>query len=344
MRYHQLIRSGPAVSELGFGASPLGGVYGSFAEQDGIRAVRAALDAGITFFDVAPYYGRTAAESVLGKALRGIDRHRYVLATKVGRYGNEAFDLTASRVARSVRDSLRRLGVDHLDLVQCHDVEFGNLDQVIAEAIPALRGLQDAGLVGGIGITGYPLSALAYIAARVPVDTVMSYCQYTLQNQRLAVRVPELAAAGAAVINASPLAMGALTSRGAPSWHPAAARVLASCAQAAALCRERGSDIAKLALQFAVSTSRWATTVAGIGSAPHVRRNVSWIEEPLDQELLALVDGVLAPVRDDGWTSGRPENQDPRAIMTGEIIDSHVRQPYQPQRLRAASSLRSIRS
>jgi L-galactose dehydrogenase len=89
MRYRTLGRCGSMVSELGFGASPLGGIYGTFAEHDGIDAVHSALDAGVNFLDVSPYYGLTAAETVLGKALRGIDRDRYVLATKVGRYGDK---------------------------------------------------------------------------------------------------------------------------------------------------------------------------------------------------------------------------------------------------------------
>lgn len=311
MRYQQLGSSGPFVSQLGFGASPLGGVYGPVAEQDGIQAVHAALDAGITFFDVAPYYGSTAAETVLGKALRGIGRDQYVLATKVGRHEDHVFDFTADGVTRSVRQSLRRLGVDHLDLVQCHDVEFAALDQVAGEAIPALRALQDAGLVRAVGITGYPLSALAYIAARVPVDTVMSYCQHTLQNRGLAARAPEFTATGAAVINASPLAMGALTNRGAPPWHPAPAEVLLRCARAASLCRQRGSDIAKLALQFAVTTGNYLTTVVGTASAADLRRDIAWIEEPVDEDLLAEIATVLAPVRDQGWINGRADNQDP---------------------------------
>ena len=69
--------------------------------------MHAALDAGITFFDVAPYYGLTAAETVLGKALRGIDRDRYVLATKVGRYG-QVFDFSVGAVTHSLRSSLAR--------------------------------------------------------------------------------------------------------------------------------------------------------------------------------------------------------------------------------------------
>jgi aryl-alcohol dehydrogenase-like predicted oxidoreductase len=108
VRYRQLGTHGPVVSELGFGASPLGGIYGGFAEKAGIEAVHAALDAGITFFDVAPYYGLAAAETVLGKALRGIDRDLYVLATKVGRYGGQVFDFSAGAVTHSLRGSLAR--------------------------------------------------------------------------------------------------------------------------------------------------------------------------------------------------------------------------------------------
>ena len=312
MRYRQLGTHGPVVSELGFGASALGGIHGRFAETAGIEAVHAALDAGITFFDVAPCYGLAAAETVLGKALRGIDRDWYVLATKVGRYGDRVFDFSAAAVTRGLRDSLARLGVDHVDLIQCHDVEFGSLDQVASETIPALRTLQDAGLVRGVGITGYPLAALAYIADVAPVDTVMSYCQYTLQDRRLAASVNEFAAAGAATINASPLAMGALTSRGGPPWHPAPPEVLARCSRASAACQVRGADLAKLALQFSVTTSPCVCTVVGSASPANVRRNIAWIEEPIDDDLLAAIDAIFAPVRDLGWASGRAENQNPR--------------------------------
>jgi L-galactose dehydrogenase len=311
VRYRTLGSSGPAISELGFGASPLGGIYGTFAEQAGIDAVHAALDAGINFLDVSPYYGLTAAEAVLGKALRGIGRDRYVLATKVGRYGDNVFDFSAARVARSVRESMGRLGVRHIDLIQCHDIEFGSLDQIADETIPALRALQDSGLIRWVGITGYPLPALLHIARRAGVDTVMSYCQYTLQDRRLAASAAHFTAAGAAIINASPLAMGALTSRGAPPWHPAPPQVREFCARAAALCQERGGSLEKLALQFSVTTSPCVTTVVGSSRAANIRRDAAWLSEPIDVGLLGKVEAVLAPVRDVGWLNGRPENQDP---------------------------------
>jgi L-galactose dehydrogenase len=311
VRYRMLGSSGPLVSELGFGASPLGGIYGTFAEQDGIAAVHAVLDAGINFLDVSPYYGLTAAETVLGKAPRGIDRDRYVLATKVGRYGDDAFDFSAARVTRSVRESMQRLGVGHIDLIQCHDVEFVSLEQVAGEAIPALRALQETGLVRWVGETGYPLPALLHVARQVPVDTVMSYCHYTVQDRRLAARAAEFAAAGVALVNASPFGMGALTDKGAPPWHPAPEQVLDRCAQAAALCRERGSSLAKIALQFSVTTSPCVTTVVGSASPANVQRGVDWIGEPIDADLLGDVEAILEPVRDIGWINGRPENQDP---------------------------------
>jgi L-galactose dehydrogenase len=139
----------------------------------------------------------------------------------------------------------------------------------------------------------------------------MSYCQYTVQDRRLAARAPAFAAAGVALINASPLGMGALTDRGAPPWHPAQVQVLARCARAAAACRERGASLAKLALQFSIATSPCVTTVVGSASADHIRRDIAWIREPIDTDLLAEVEEILAPVRDAGWVNGRPENQDP---------------------------------
>ncbi|GAA5167754.1 MULTISPECIES: aldo/keto reductase [Amycolatopsis] len=310
MKRRPLGGTGLEVSELGFGASPLGRLPRG-GERRGIEAVHTALELGITFFDVSPYYGETVAETVLGKALRGVDRSAYVLATKVGRYSDTEFDFSAERVTRSVRESLDRLGTDHLDLVQCHDVEFGDLDQVVRETIPALRALQEDGVIGAVGVTGYPLPALAYVVERAPVDTIISYCHYTLQNRRLAAWRDRFARRGTAVINASPLAMGALTNRGAPSWHPAPAEILKCCAEAGALCGARGEELARVALQFAVSTGDFPTTLVGAADPEEVRRNVRWLSEPRDEELLREVEACLEPVRDVSWPNGRPENQNP---------------------------------
>jgi L-galactose dehydrogenase len=297
------------VSALSYGASPLGSVFREIDEAEGIRTVHTALDLGINFIDVSPYYGSTRAESVLGRALATVPREAYFLATKVGRYGPEAFDFSAARVTASVDESLRRLQVEHIDLIQCHDIEFGSLDQVVEETLPALRRLREQGKVRFIGITGYPLSIFRYVADRTEVDTILSYCRYSLNDTALETLIPYLQQKGAGIISASPLSMGLLTERGAPEWHPAPVELKQACARAAEHCRRRGVDIAQLALQFAVANEAIATTLVGTASPENLRKNAAWIEHVPDPELLAEVRTILAPVQDLTWPTGRPENQ-----------------------------------
>src|SRR5881394_2523033 len=179
MEYRRLGRTSLNVSLLGFGASPLGNVYSVVDPAEGVRAVALAIANGINFFDVSPYYGATLAEERLGKALRG-KRQEVVLATKCGRFGLNDFDFSAKRVAESMDESLQRLQTDYIDLFQAHDVEFGDVRQIIEETIPAMRKLQKEGKARYIGITGYPLRIWRKIADAVEVDTILSYCHYNL--------------------------------------------------------------------------------------------------------------------------------------------------------------------
>jgi L-galactose dehydrogenase len=303
-------QTGLRVSVLSYGASPLGSVFRGIEEPEGIRTVHAALDLGINLIDVSPYYGLTKAETVLGKALKGVDRARYYLATKVGRYGAEPkdFDFSAARVTRSVDESLARLGVEHVDIIQCHDIEFGDLDQVVNETLPALRQLVRRGKARFVGITGLPLKVFQYVLDRASVDTILSYCHYSLQDESLAGLLPYLQEKKVGIISASPLSMGLLSNREPPAWHPAPADVQAACAKAAALCRERGMDIAKLAVQFAVENPQIATTLVGTASVQNITNNIRWVDEPIDRELLSAVREILKPVHNKTWPSGRPEN------------------------------------
>src|ERR1039457_6127192 len=103
-----------------------------------------------------------------------------VLATKCGRYGNADFDFSAARVKRSIDESLQRLQTDYVDLLQAHDIEFGEVTQIWSETIPALREIQRSGKARHIGISGYPLKMLRSVAKLAPVDTILSYCRYNL--------------------------------------------------------------------------------------------------------------------------------------------------------------------
>jgi L-galactose dehydrogenase len=308
VEYQELGRTGLRVSRLGFGAAALGGVYGPADDSAASRVVRVALDLGVNIIDVSPYYGKTRAEAVLGRALRGLDRSSYLLATKVGRYGLDDFDFSADRVVSSVDESLARLGTDHLDLIQCHDIEFGDLDQVVTETIPALFRLRDQGKVRHVGITGYPVSTLMRVAERTALDTVLSYCRYTLLDRRLLSAAPFFESRGIGLMNASPLAMGLLTDGGPPSWHPAPARLRETAATVVRHCRAHGIDVAELALRFAIGPAAFATTFVGTADANEMARNVRWIDRPIDDDLLHEIDAILGRDGDQGWSSGRPEN------------------------------------
>ena len=308
MNYRPLGKTGLKLSTIGFGASPLGGVYGRLDEQEGIRAVLTALDLGVNFIDVAPYYGITKAEIVLGKALKQTPRDSYYLSTKVGRYGSSDFDFSARRVVASVDESLARLNVDYVDIIFCHDIEFGSLDQMVEETIPALRGLQDSGKVRLVGVSGLPLGIFPYVAERVDLDTILSYCHYTLYDTSLESIIPSLQRKEIGIIGASPFGMGLLTGQELPAWHPATPEMRAACANARLHCQRKGVDITKLALQFSVSNPDIVTTLVGIGSPEDIIANVQAIAQPIDQQLLAEVQTILAPVRDQTWMSGRPEN------------------------------------
>jgi L-galactose dehydrogenase len=310
MKYRVLGKTGWKVSILGFGAAPLGGTHGAIREKDGVRAVHTAIDLGINLIDVAPYYGLTIAESMLGKALKDVPREKYYLATKVGRYGakDSDFDFSAKRITASVDESLRRLGVSHIDLIQLQDVQYARREQLMEESIPALMRLKRRGKVRHVGITALPIHALRRVCERVEVDTVHSYCNFCLANTRLVQLLPLLSERRVGVINAAPLAMGLLTEKGPPPWHPAPASIRDGCRRAVEYCRKKKVSLPKLALQFATSHRDISTTLVGTADPKKVRECVKWLETDLDYSLLTEVQDVLTPIRNETWPSGRKEN------------------------------------
>lgn len=272
--------------------------------------VQQALELGIRAFDTSPYYG--PSEELLGTALntdwvRGhCARSTYFLETKVGRIAGAEFDYSASWVRQSVRRSLHRLRTDYLDLVYCHDVEFVSDDEVM-EAISELRRIRDEeGIIRYIGISGYPIDVLCRLAERVlhdtgePLDAVMSYANFTLQNTSLATRgISRLAAAGVSVVpNASPLGMGLLRRAGPPvgvtDFHPAGTALRRAIRRASDFCDSHGERLETVAIRFALET--WLRAGSAVGSRGDPASGVPWkrqsIEETGAQKLGVSVMGV----------------------------------------------------
>ena len=311
MQFRPLGRTGLQMPYLSFGASSLGQEFRPVDINEAIRSVGVALDLGMTFIDTSPFYGRGMSECLLGIALRGVPRDRYLLGSKLGRYSGEHFDFSARRVVESVDVSLQRMGVDHLDIMLCHDIEFVEMSQIIDETLPALRKVQQSGKVRFVGVSGYPMHLFRYVLDRAPLDVVLSYNHYTLQNTMLAGLVPYLQSKGVGIMNAAPFSARLLTNSTLPAWHKATPEVRAVCRRAAEHCTSRGVDIAQLALQFSLRNADLATCVVGSANPENVRKWAAWAESPIDETLLGEVLAILAPVHDWFYIEGRPQNNDP---------------------------------
>lgn len=307
MKYNEIGKTGMVVSELSFGASSLGGVFHGVKEADAIAAVHAAVDGGMNFIDVSPYYGHYKAETVLGKALREIDRNKYYLSTKVGRYGKDGvntWDYSAKRAVDSVYESMERLGIEHIDLINVHDIEFADLKQVAYETLPALVELREKGIVSHVGITDLQPENLKWVIENVPagtVESVLCFCHYSLNDDLLTEYFDFFEANGIGVINASPLSMGLLSTRGVPDWHPAPKALVDACARAASYCNSKGCPIEKLAIQYSIGNPRIATTLFSSANPDNVRRNIEYASTPADPALVSEVRDIIGDQKRVRW-------------------------------------------
>jgi len=305
MVYNEIGKTGMKVSNLGFGASSLGGVFHGIREDEGIRAVHTAVDNGINFIDVSPYYGHLKAEMVLGKALKEIPRDKYYLSTKVGRYGKDGvnlWDYSAKRATESVYESMERLNIDYIDLINVHDIEFqaaldGGLQKIVDETLPALVELRRKGVVGHVGITDLQPENLKWVIEHCDqgtVESILCFCHYSLNDTLLRDYLDFFEAHNVGVVNASPLSMGLLSHRGAPDWHPAPIPLREACKKAAAYCQEKGYPIEKLAMQFSTSMNpRIATTLFSSANPDNVLKNIGYVNAPIDSQLVTEIQQII---------------------------------------------------
>ena len=259
--------------------------------------VHRALSLGVRAFDTSPYYG--PAELLLGSALdttfvrERVTRRDYFLLTKVGRISSSEFDYSASWVRKSVSRSLERLRTDYLDVVYCHDVEFVSHEEVLT-AVTELRKIRDeSSSVKYVGISGYPVTTLCEVAEMIlektgePLDIVMSYANFTLQNTTLSsLALPRLKKAGVDVVpNASVLGMGLLRHAGVPqgaqgNWHPSPNELRSTAKAASDWCAARNDKIEKVAIRFAIEN--WMREGADVGSKGDPASGIPWKRETIE--------------------------------------------------------------
>jgi L-galactose dehydrogenase len=310
MKYNRLGKTNITVSALSFGASSLGGVFHDVDESEAIATVKAALDAGINYFDVAPAYGATRSETVLGKALKRVDRSSYYLSTKVGKYtapgayGEDTLDYSRARIRSSLDESAARLGTDYFDMIYIHDIEYQNRSHTecaMTEGFAAVLELIREGRVGGVGFGIYPIDLWQRILKDMPVDAVLIHNHYCLNDDRLLELLPLAQKNDVGLVNASPYASGLLTDRGPADWHPATAEDRAVFRKAADFCRAHGTSISKIAFQFASQNLHIPTTMFSTANRESLKRSLQWYEEPIEHGMVAELREILSPVHNKDW-------------------------------------------
>ena len=310
MRYRTLGTTGLEVSVIGFGASPLGNVFGEVTSPAAEKAAASAMDRGINLFDVSPYYGLTLAEERLGQAVEN-KRQDILLATKCGRYGAHEFDFSAKSILREFEQSLRRLRTDYVDLLQVHDIEFGDIRQIVDETLPAMEKLKEQGKVRCIGLTSYWPGLLARVASQAKVDCVLNYCHANLFVEDIEQElVPFAEQSGIGLLNASPLHMGLLADKPVPSWHPAPQAVRDAALTVRSACARYGVDPGTLGLRICLDHPAVASTLVGISSEAEVTAACAALDWTPPEELLQAVRRIVEPVHNVVWPSGLAENQD----------------------------------
>jgi len=291
---------------LGFGCGAFAGGYGDVNQKEANDVIRKALKVGINFFDTAPLYSSKNArsEEILGQALQGIPRNSYVLNTKCGRdrVGDERiYNYTASGVRKSLENSLKRLRLEYVDMFTLHDVEFADsIDIIVNEALPEMRKLQKEGYTRSVGISGYPLDVLLIVARRFKLDYVLTYSNYSIQNESLVNYIDEFKKLGCGVLNAAPLVLGFFTRQGPRNWHFAPNEMTQLAPKISKMCDDKGIDVASLAIKYSLhapltKSGQITSTLVGITNVQELDVMVKCLEPltPVETEAVAKAKDIF---------------------------------------------------
>lgn len=293
-------RRGLPLTELGMGAAQLGNLYRETTDEQAAGAVGAAWGAGIRYFDTAPHYGLGLSERRLGLLLATHPRDEYVVSTKVGRllvdspelaertddqgfavpaYSRRVWDFSRDGILRSFEASLKRTGLDSIDIAYLHDPD-DHLEQALGEGIQTLIELRDQGVVRAVGAGMNQSEALASLIRVADVDLVMLAGRYTLLEQSAADDLLPLALEhGVGVVIAGVYNTGLLSSpRPAAdakyNYEAAPTELIARANAIADVCERHGVTLPEAALAFPLLHPAVISVVVGVRDERQMTSNV----------------------------------------------------------------------
>jgi D-threo-aldose 1-dehydrogenase len=333
-------RTGVELTELGFGASVIGNLYRATSAEEATAALNTAWDAGIRYFDTAPHYGLGLSEWRLGSALHKRPRGEYVVSSKVGRLlvpneqprgvDTEGFvvrddlrrqwDFSRDGVLRSIEDSLRRTGLDRLDIVYLHDPD-DHWRQAAEEAMPALADLRDQGVIGAIGAGMNQSAMLARFLRETAADVVMLAGRYTLLDQSsLDDVLPAAQEHGKSVVAVGVFNSG-LLSRDRPTegmkydYQDAPPELVARARAIADVCAAHGTTLPAAAIAFPFTHPTVVNVTLGMRNPEQVRRNTQLHQRPIPEGLWSDLrgQGLIRPETPTAEDVGGPaDRRNPR--------------------------------
>jgi D-threo-aldose 1-dehydrogenase len=291
----RLGRSPVRVTELSFGGAAIGNLFTEVTDDEARAAIDAAWDGGIRTFDTAPHYGLGLSERRLGDALRHRPRAEYVISTKVGRLLEPAgvagtpgrdtegfavparyvrrFDFSADGVRRSLEGSLRRLGLDRVDIALIHDPDDHG-EQALREAYPALEKLRSEGTVKAIGVGMNEVALLTRFVTSTDIDVVLVAGRYTLLDRSAAdALLPAAVLRGVSVIAGGAFNSGLLAAPrpGATyDYNAASGELVARAIRLEQICARFGVPLRAAAARFPLTHPAVASVLIGARSAAEV--------------------------------------------------------------------------
>ena len=330
MRIRQALLAGP----LGFGTAPLGNMFRDIPEDEALATVDAAWNAGTRFFDTAPFYGAGLAEIRLGKALSKRPRGDYVLSTKVGRLildeiedpgsrdqgeKGDIFkhgrpnkivpDYSADGTMKSIEDSLKRMGVAHIDFVWVHDIAqdfYGDRWLAMFEiartgAFRALTGLRDEGVIKGwgLGVNKVEPVELLLNLSEVQPDATLLAGRYTLLDHELALQrlMPAAQRKKVDIVIGGPYSSGVLAGGKHFEYGEVPSVIAAKVEKISALCAKHGIPIKAAALQFALAHPASAAVIPGASKPERILEDHAALKTRIPDAFWADLRkaGVVAP-------------------------------------------------
>jgi len=315
-----------AVTRLGFGGGTLGDPDEVTPDSRAAATLQAAYDAGVGYYDTAPWYGNTKSEHRIGRFLRAQPRERFTLGTKVGRIyfrpsdprafaasawaarwrGGLAFDLrfdyTAEGIVRSYEDSLQRLGLNRVDALTIHDLDFKHqkneegvqrgFRQLEEGGFGALKALKDAGEIAAIGAGVNHLGMIPRFLDHFDMDYFLLAMPYTLLDQSaLEEELPMCEKYGVSVIVGAVFASGILATGARPgslyAYQPAEAPILDKVERIEAVCARHGVPIGAAAIQFPLAHPRVVSVIPGANAPAQVHENLANVCHPIPRDLWA---------------------------------------------------------